>query len=157
MNTVQEMIRCKLGCVVSFYKAPTSYFTLLIIANGAHLLWFLFIVLLQNAQVRAIWSYDLYVENPVNETYQTCKVSLQIPMKVNHLECIKSKQLDPTTSRFTVSWNFCNINTTSPHMNLRLFVPQGRHSEERWFLCYAPWDFLRWQPISCCDGKFFPW
>ena len=63
--TVQQMIRCKLGCVVSFYKAPTSYFTLLIIANGAHLLWFLFIVLLQKAQVRAIWSYDLDVENPV--------------------------------------------------------------------------------------------
>lgn len=92
--TVQQVIRCKLGCVVSFYKAPTSYFTLLIIANGAHLLWFLFIVLLQKAQVRAIWSYDLDVENPVNKTYQTCRVSLQIPMKVNHLECIKSKQLD---------------------------------------------------------------
>ena len=62
---VQQMIRCKLGCVVSSYKAPTSYFTLLIIANGAHLLWFLFIVLLQKAQVRAIWSYDLDAENPV--------------------------------------------------------------------------------------------
>ena len=59
--TVQQMIRWKLGCVVSFYKAPASYFTLRITANGAHLLWFLFIILLQKVQVEGIFSVTIWM------------------------------------------------------------------------------------------------
>ena len=51
------------GAITSY---KWSYFTLRTTANGAHLLWFLFIILLQKAQVRVIWSYDLDVENPVS-------------------------------------------------------------------------------------------